>query len=106
MKRLISQEEVLKNKDQKEIFVDKNTLITAAARDLCKDLGIEIKCINSVKEVEENKESTKKEYIEIKEKENKKENQAVLSENQIYNILKDGINQGLISESDIERMLG
>ncbi|MDY3007278.1 hypothetical protein [Anaerococcus porci] len=102
MKRLISQEEVLKNKDQKEIFVDKNTLITAAARDLCKDLGIEIKCINSVKEVEENKESTKKEYIEIKEK----ENQAVLSENQIYNILKDGINQGLISESDIERMLG
>lgn len=41
MKRLISQEEVLKKKNEKEIYIDDNTIITAAAKDLAKDFGIE-----------------------------------------------------------------
>lgn len=105
MKRLISQEDILKNKDQKEIFVDKNTIVTAAAEDLCKDLGIEIKYGECRKELEENKENAKKEYREFEKQEEKVEKPA-LSEDQIYNILNNGIKQGLISESDIERMLG
>lgn len=98
MKRLISQEEVLKKKNEKEIYIDDNTIITAAAKDLAKDFGIEFKkcdCKDKKNDIEEKKES----------KECKKSS-AVLSEEQIYRILKKGIEQGLLSENDIERMIG
>ncbi|MFR6220882.1 MAG: hypothetical protein ACLUJE_01730 [Anaerococcus sp.] len=95
MKRLISQEEVLKKKNEKEIYIDDNTIITAAAKDLAKDLGIEFKkcdCKDKKNDIEEKKEC--------------KKSSAVLSEDQIYNILKKGIEQGLLSENDIERIIG
>ena len=95
MKRLISQEEVLKKKNEKEIYIDDNTIITAAAKDLAKDLGIEFKkcdCKDQKNDIEEKKEC--------------KKSSAVLSEDQIYKILKKGIEQGLLSENDIERMIG
>lgn len=95
MKRLISQEEVLKKKNEKEIYIDDNTIITAAAKDLAKDLGIEFKkcdCKDQKNNIEEKKEC--------------KKSSAVLSEEQIYNILKKGIEQGLLSENDIERIIG
>lgn len=95
MKRLISQEEVLKKKNEKEIYIDDNTIITAAAKDLAKDLGIEFKkcdCKDQKNNIEEKKEC--------------KKSSAVLSEDQIYNILKKGIEQGLLSENDIERIIG
>lgn len=98
MKRLISQEEVLKNKNEKEIYIDDNTIITAAAKDLAKEFGIEFKkcdCMSQKNDIEENK--------EIKDC---KKSSAVLSEDQIYKILKKGIEQGLLSEKDIERMMG
>lgn len=98
MKRLISQEEVLKKKNEKEIYIDDNTIITAAAKDLAKDFGIEFKkcdCKSQKNDIEEKKES----------KECKKSS-AVLSEEQIYKILKKGIEQGLLSENDIERIIG
>ena len=95
MKRLISQEEVLKNKNEKEIYIDDNTIITAAAKDLAKDFGIEFKkcdCKDKKNDIEEKKEC--------------KKSSAVLSEDQIYKILKKGIEQGLLSENDIERIIG
>lgn len=95
MKRLISQEEVLKKKNEKEIYIDDNTIITAAAKDLAKDLGIEFKkcdCKDQKNNIEEKKEC--------------KKSSAVLSEDQIYKILKKGIEQGLLSENDIERIIG
>lgn len=95
MKRLISQEEVLKKKNEKEIYIDDNTIITAAAKDLAKDLGIEFKkcdCKDQKNNIEEKKEC--------------KKSSAVLSQEQIYNILKKGIEQGLLSENDIERIIG
>lgn len=95
MKRLISQEEVLKKKNEKEIYIDDNTIITAAAKDLAKDFGIEFKkcdCKDKKNDIEEKKEC--------------KKSSAVLSEEQIYNILKKGIEQGLLSENDIERIIG
>ena len=95
MKRLISQEEVLKKKNEKEIYIDDNTIITAAAKDLAKDLGIEFKkcdCKDQKNDIEEKKES--KDY---------KQSSAVLSEDQI---LKKSIEKGLLSENDIERMIG
>ena len=95
MKRLISQEEVLKKKNEKEIYIDDNTIITAAAKDLAKDLGIEFKkcdCKDKKNDIEEKKEC--------------KKSSAVLSEDQIYNILKKRIEQGLLSENDIERIIG
>lgn len=98
MKRLISQEEVLKKKNEKEIYIDDNTIITAAAEDLAKDLGIEFKkcdCKDQKNDIEEKKES--KDY---------KKTSAVLSEDQIYEILKKSIEKGLLSENDIERMIG
>lgn len=95
MKRLISEEEVLKNKDKKEIFVDKNTIITALAKDICKKLGIEIKYGECLKEVKKDNECVIEDKKEV-----------ALSENQIFKILKEGIDQGLLSEKDIERMLG
>lgn len=58
MKRLISQEEVLNKKNEKEIYIDDNTIITAAAKDLAKDLGIEFKkcdCKNQKNDIEEKK---------------------------------------------------
>lgn len=98
MKRLISQEEVLNKKNEKEIYIDDNTIITAAAKDLAKDLGIEFKkcdCKDQKNDIEEKKESK-----------DHKQSSAVLSEDQIYKILKKGIEQGLLSENDIERMIG
>ncbi|MDU2375370.1 hypothetical protein [Anaerococcus vaginalis] len=98
MKRLISQEEVLKKKNEKEIYIDDNTIITAATKDLAKDFGIEFKkcdCKDKNNDIEEKKEN----------KECKKSS-AVLSEEQIYKILKKGIEQGLLSENDIERIIG
>ena len=95
MKRLISQEEVLKKKKEKEIYIDDNTIITAAAKDLAKDFGIEFKkcdCKDKKNDIEEKKEC--------------KKSSAVLSEDQIYKILKKGIEQGLLSENDIERIIG
>ena len=95
MKRLISQEEVLKKKIEKEIYIDDNTIITAAAKDLAKDFGIEFKkcdCKDKKNDIEEKKEC--------------KKSSAVLSEDQIYKILKKGIEQGLLSENDIERIIG
>ena len=95
MKRLISQEEVLKNKNEKEIYIDDNTIITAAAKDLAKEFGIEFKkcdCKDKKNDIEEKKEC--------------KKSSAVLSEDQIYKILKKGIEQGLLSENDIERIIG
>ena len=77
MKRLISQEEVLKKKNEKEIYIDDNTIITAAAKDLAKDFGIEFKkcdCKDKKNDIEEKKEC--------------KKSSAVLSEDQIYKILK------------------
>lgn len=99
MKRLISQEEVLKKKNEKEIYIDDNTIITAAAKDLAKDFGIEFKkcdCKSQKNDIEEKKEEIK----------DCKKSSAVLSEEQIYRILKKGIEQGLLSENDIERMIG
>ena len=98
MKRLISQEEVLNKKNEKEIYIDDNTIITAAAKDLAKNLGIEFKkcdCNDKKNDIEEKTES--KDY---------KKTSAILSEDQIYKILKKGIEQGLLSEKDIERMIG
>ena len=95
MKRLISPEEVLKKKNEKEIYIDDNTIITAAAKDLAKDFGIEFKkcdCKDKKNDIEEKKEC--------------KKSSAVLSEDQIYKILKKGIEQGLLSENDIERIIG
>lgn len=97
MKRLISQEEVLKKKNEKEIYIDDNTIITAAAKDLAKDFGIEFKKCDC--KVEEND-------IEKKVTKDDKKSSEVLSEEQIYKILKKGIEQGLLSEIDIERMIG
>ena len=97
MKRLISQEEVLDKKDQGEIFVDDNTIITAAAVDLCKELGIKITKGQDLKSSDKKEE---KKGV----KENRKKESA-LSEDEIYNILKEGLNKGLLNESDLERML-
>ncbi|EGC83705.1 hypothetical protein [Anaerococcus hydrogenalis] len=102
MKRLISQEEVLNNKNEKEIYIDDNTIITAAAKDLAKEFGIEFKkcdCKSQKNDIEEKKK-------EVKQSQDCKKSSAVLSEDQIYKILKKGIEQGLLSESDIERMIG
>lgn len=102
MKRLISQEEVLNKKNEKEIYIDDNTIITDAAKDLAKNLGIEFikcDCKSQKNDIEEKKE-------EIKESKDFKKSSVVLSEDQIYKILKQGIEQGLLSESDIERMIG
>lgn len=98
MKRLISQEEVLKKKNEKEIYIDDNTIITAAAKDLAKDLGIGFK--KSDCKIEENN------IEKYKENKNDKKSSLILSEDQIYKILKQGIEQGLLSETDIERMMG
>lgn len=98
MKRLISQEEVLNKKNEKEIYIDDNTIITAAAKDLAKNLGIEFKkcdCNDKKNDIEEKTESK-----------DCKKTSAILSEDQIYKILKKGIEQGLLSEKDIERMIG
>lgn len=98
MKRLISQEEVLNKKNEKEIYIDDNTIITAAAKDLAKNFGIEFKkcdCNDKKNDIEEKTES--KDY---------KKTSAILSEDQIYKVLKKGIEQGLLSEKDIERMIG
>lgn len=98
MKRLISQEEVLNKKNEKEIYIDDNTIITAAAKDLAKNLGIEFKKCNC---------NDKKNDIEEKtESKDCKKTSAILSEDQIYKVLKKGIEQGLLSEKDIERMIG
>ncbi|MDU6063552.1 MAG: hypothetical protein E6Y75_00330 [Anaerococcus sp.] len=98
MKRLISQEEVLNKKNEKEIYIDDNTIITAAAKDLAKNLGIEFKkcdCNDKKNDIEEKTESK-----------DCKKTSAILSEDQIYKVLKKGIEQGLLSEKDIERMIG
>lgn len=98
MKRLISQEEVLNKKNEKEIYIDDNTIITAAAKDLAKNLGIEFKkcdCNDKKNDIEEKTESK-----------DCKKTSAILSEDQIYKILKKGIEQGLLSKKDIERMIG
>lgn len=97
MKRLISQEEVLDKKDQGEIFVDDNTIITAAAVDLCKELGIKI-----TKGKASDSSDKKEEKKQVKESPKKK---AALSEDEIYNILKEGLNKGLLQVSDLERMI-
>lgn len=63
MKRLISQEEVLNNKNEKEIYIDDNTIITAAAKDLAKEFGIEFKkcdCKSQKNDIEEKKKKLNK----------------------------------------------
>lgn len=97
MKRLISEKEVLKNKDVKEILIDKNTIITALAEDLCKQLGIKIKY----------KKDSKKEILEKKEsfEQKNEDKKAILKKENLANVLKNGFKKGLIGENDRERML-
>lgn len=115
MKRLISQEEVLKNKDSKEpILIDKNTIITPAAKDLAKDLGIEVKYCECIQSHCTHKESESKDSSpdceEKKDCECKTEcktecKEKAISEDEIYALLKKGIDNHLLSVEDLEKLI-
>ena len=111
MKRLISQEEVLKNKDSKEpILIDKNTIITPAAKDLAKDLGIEVKYCECIQSHCTHKESESKDSSpaceEKKDCECKAEcKEKAISEDEIYALLKKCIDNHLLSVEDLEKLI-
>lgn len=102
MKRLISEKEVLNIKDSDDtIFVDKNTIITAQAIDVAKELGIKIiRCedINKESNNKANDNENLQKNVEIK--------KPILSEDEIYELLKKSIDSGLLSEDDLEGMMG
>ena len=91
MRRLVSGDDVYEKAKSKEpIYIDKDTLVTPYARDLAKELGVKIECC---KQTEVNK------CTEAKVSE------PILSEDEIYNLLKEAIDAGLLDTKELGEML-
>lgn len=95
MRRLVSGDDVYEKAKSKEpIYIDKDTIITPYARDLARDLGVKIERYSKEKHAEEN----------IKEIE-EKPSEPILSEDEIYKLLKEAIDCGCLDPKELGEML-
>ena len=125
MKRLIVAADVLKaHSENKSLFIDENTIVTASARDVAKEKGVSLITVKDINEekceekacrdqkhCDVKKEDCKHEEIEIIEIAKgdhckidhceKEENTPVLSEEEIYKVFKAAINCGLFTEEGL-----
>ena len=109
MKRLISSEDIEKAKSLgEEIYIDDNTIVTAQAYDTAKKYGINI--VNECDRVEKDRECCKDTCDVTCDKaceqtcEVNKHEQA-LSEEDIYRLLSYALEAGVISESDLSKLI-
>ncbi|WP_083635551.1 phosphate propanoyltransferase [Peptoniphilus porci] len=90
--RLITAKEIYQaKKENKPIYIDKDTIVTPLARDIAKENNVSF----------EDGSSCKKEKVEVVETK-----ECALSEDEIYNILKLGIENKFFTEKDLENLLG
>ncbi|MBU5668833.1 hypothetical protein KQI68_03160 [Peptoniphilus sp. MSJ-1] len=93
--RLITAEEIYRAKEEnKSIYIDKDTIITPLARDIARENNV------SFEECSSCKEEKHKEKVDICETKN-----CALSEDEIYNILKIGIENKFLTEKDLEKLI-
>lgn len=93
MNRLITSKEICDYKEEdRTIYIDKNTIVTPLARDLAREKDISfVKCDNNT----EKKESPN--IVECRE--------CALTAEEIFNILKAGIENDIFSEEYLESLL-
>lgn len=94
MKRLISSEDITRaSLTNKEITVDKNTIITDYAKDQAKNLGVEIVELNET--IQKKTPATRED----------KHNQPALSPEEAYTMAKIALQTGAMTEEDLEKLL-
>ena len=97
MRRLVSGDDVYEKAKSKEpIYIDKNTLVTPYARDLARDLGVKIECCSKQSEIKNEKNENMKDSDP---------SEPILSEDEIYNLLKEAIDCGYLDPKELGEML-
>lgn len=111
MKRLVTADDVCKAKSkEKDIYIDKNTIVTAQARDIAKEHGVKI--IDGQNISTDNQCSQKNYDKEVKccnqdsqcEKTSRGCERA-LSAEEIYKVLRYALESGILKESDLTKFL-
>lgn len=111
MKKLVTAEDVCKAKSQaQDIYIDKNTIVTAQARDIAKEHGVKI--IEGQKNSSDNQCSPINCDKDVKccnqdrqcEKTSRCCEQA-LSAEEIYKVLSYALESGILKESDLTKLL-
>lgn len=93
--RLITAKEIYQAKEENnKIYIDKDTIITPLARDLAKENNVSFEECSSCKE---EKHENKIDICETK--------KCALSEDEVYNILKIGIENKFFTEKDLEKLI-
>lgn len=102
MKRLITAEDIINAYNAKEdIYYESNTIITAQARDVAKEKNVSLlekKCLEQSEEVNVEKTGCSQKVCNC-------EKEEALSGDQIYKLLKAGIDQHIFTEKEIEEMM-
>lgn len=97
MKRLVSGDDVYeKAKSNEPIYIDEDTIVTPYARDLARELGVKIERRSKQRDLECKQDSKTTED---------KECAPILSEDEIYNLLKEAIDDGYLDPKELDEML-
>lgn len=97
MKRLVSGDDVYeKAKLNEPIYIDEDTLVTPYARDLSRELGVKIECRSKQRDLE---------CKQVSKTTEDKECAPILSEDEIYSLLKEAIDGGYLNPKELDEML-